>query len=161
MSQLFYSVLTSAFESTKHGISKATLTKYATSTTVMNMIFIKHIVKTFFYIIVILLLKNESLSRSFNELGVMMKDTVNLKLNTNMVIFIGIAIAGLMEVVYSFPYYIGIEKYSLGTFVIMITIFTVIFNTTIGRLFFNETITVKKIIGIILSVTGIGLITTG
>lgn len=158
MIQLVYVGLTSAFESTKHGISKAVLSEYADDTTVINMLFIKHIIKTVLYITVVVLLTNESLQNSFSNLGNMITDTINLKFNNNMKILIAIILVAFVEIAYSFPYYTGIRKFELSTFILMITIFTVIFNMILGKMFFDEKFTNKKIIGIVICIIGITLI---
>jgi multidrug transporter EmrE-like cation transporter len=158
MIQLAYAGLTSAFESTKHGISKAILSEYASKTSVINMLFVKHIVKTILYIVLIIILTNESLQNSFTQLGNMVTDTTNLKFNDNMKILLAIVLVAFVEIAYSFPYYTGIKKFELSTFILMITICTVIFNIIIGKIFFNEKFTSKKIMGIITCIIGISLI---
>jgi multidrug transporter EmrE-like cation transporter len=158
MIQLAYAGLTSAFESTKHGISKAVLSEYANKTSVVNMLFMKHMIKTFFYILLVILLTNESLQNSFTNISNIVTDTFNLKYNENMKIFIAIALVAFVEIAYSFPYYTGIRKFELSTFILMITIFTVIFNMLLGKMFFDEKFTIKKIMGIIVCIIGITLI---
>lgn len=160
MIQLAYASLAAAFESTKHGISKATLSEYANKTSVINMVFIKHLVKTLLYISLIIILTNESLGKSFNQLGNMITDTINLKFNENMKILIAIILVAFVEIAYSFPYYTGIRQFELSTFVLMITVCVLLFNIIIGRMFFDEKFTVKKIIGIVTSLVGITLIRT-
>ena len=158
MIQLAFAGLTSAFESTKHGVSKAILSEYANKTSVINMLFMKHLLKLLFYIILVILLTNESLQNSFTNIGNILSDTVNLKYNENMKIFIAIVLVAFVEIAYSFPYYNGIRKFELSTFILMITIFTVTFNMILGRMFFDEQFTSKKIIGIIVCIVGITLI---
>jgi multidrug transporter EmrE-like cation transporter len=160
MIQLAYAGLAAAFESTKHGISKATLSEYANKTSVINMVFIKHLIKTLLYIGLIIILANETLGKSFNQLGNMVTDTINLKFNENMKIFIAIILVGFVEIAYSFPYYTGIRQFELSTFVLMITVCVLLFNIIIGRMFFDEKFTVKKVIGIATCLVGITLIRT-
>lgn len=158
MIQLAYASLAAAFESTKHGLSKASLSEYANKTSVINMVFIKHIVKTLLYIGLIIILTNESVGKSFKQLGNMITDTVNLKFNNNMKILIAITLVAFVEIAYSFPYYTGIRKFNLSTFILMITICITVFNMIIGKMFFKENFTIKKLIGIAICVIGITLI---
>jgi drug/metabolite transporter (DMT)-like permease len=158
MIQLAYASLSAAFESTKHGLSKATLSEYANKTSVINMVFVKHIIKTLLYVFLIIIFTNESLGKSFKQLGNMVTDTINLKFNENMKILIAITLVAFVEIAYSFPYYTGIRKFNLSTFILMITICITVFNMVIGKMFFKENFTVKKLIGIAICIIGITLI---
>jgi multidrug transporter EmrE-like cation transporter len=69
----------------------------------------------------------------------------------NMSLIIGISIMGFAFIFY----YLSLNKLSLSIVYPIITSISIILITTMGALFFQETITIKHIIAIILIITGI------
>lgn len=144
--------LASLFQSAKHSASKALLTNYAKSTSILNMIFMKHMVKTILYILIILFLSNEKIGKSLNNLINLVKDRKNSKSSN---ILLGLVLVASFEIAFAFPYYTGLRMFDLSSYVLMITIFTILFNIFSGYINFNETFNMQKIFGIALCIVGI------
>lgn len=159
MFALFYALLASGFSAIKYGLSKTTLIPYANDINLLNMIFIKHIIKTVFYLIFVYLLSKSNFKLISNELGKLLTETkkgfLGLKINKYFKLFLIICLVSIIEIVYSFPFYTGLKKFKLSTFVISTTILGIILNLTLGVAFFNETIYFTQFVGVILCIIGV------
>ena len=159
MLALFYALLASGFSAIKYGLSKTTLIPYADDITLLNMIFIKHIIKTLFYLIFIYIISKSNFKIVSSELSKLLSETKNgvlgLKMNKYFKLFIIICLVSIIEIVYSFPFYTGLKKVKLSTFVISTTILGIILNLTLGVTFFNETIYFTQFAGVILCIIGV------
>lgn len=162
MLQFFYALLTSGFSTIKYGLSKNTLVPYANKIGLINMIFIKHLIKTVFYILVLYLLSPKNYKTLSTELTKMFSETklsiLGLKMSPYFKLFLIICLVSVIEIVYSFPFYTGIKKFKLSTYVISITILSIILNLALGMLVFNEKIYFTQYIGVILCLIGVTLI---
>lgn len=162
MLQFLYALVASSFSTIKYGLSKTTLVPYANKIGLINMIFIKHIIKTIFYVIVAYLLSPKNLKTLTLEITKLLTETkksiLGLKMYPYFKLILIICLVSIIEIAHAFPFYTGIKKFKLSTYVISITILSIILNLAIGMLVFNETIIFTQYIGIILCLIGVSLI---
>lgn len=162
MLQMFYALLVAGFSTIKYGLSKSTLIPYANDITLFNMIFIKHIVKTFFYILIAYLLAPKNFKIVANELYKLVTESKNsvlgLKMNGYFKLFIVLCIVSVIEIVYSFPFYTGLKKFKLSSYLIITTILGIILNLALGMVFFDEKVYFIQFVGVILCIIGVTLI---
>lgn len=149
--------LTSLFQSAKYGTTKYLLTDYSNTTSILNMVFIKHIIKSLLYIIIILFLSNENMYNIINNLNTLVVNSFNNN-NKSLSILIGLTLVACFEISLIYPYYHGLRLFNLNSYILMITVFTIFFNIIFGYIYLNEKFNTFKIIGIIICIIGIILI---
>lgn len=161
MFALFYALIASGFSSIKFGLSKTTLIPYANNISLINMIFIKHIIKTLFYVIFAYILSKSNFKIITSELSKLLLETrkgiLGLEMNNYFSLFIIICLVSVIEILYSFPFYTGLKKFKLSTFTISTTILSIILNLALGIFFFNESICFSQYVGVILCIIGVSL----
>ena len=135
-------------------LTKSYIISYISKTSLINVLFIKHLLKTLIYILLILFIPN-MYSLIKNELHTKM---FNLFDNNNWKIIGILLLVGLIEIGFTVPFYSGIKNYNLSSYIALITILYIIFNTIISIIIYKENVKKEVIGGIIVSLIGISII---
>ena len=147
---LFYSILHSLLLTGKNGITKKYLNDYISNTSILNFIFIKHIIKTILYLSILagLYLFNKYYLRTINY----------SKPSKSIIIFV--IIVGLLEILTAFPFYEAFKRFKLSYFIPASIIIYTLMNTLLSHYILKEKFSYKVILGTFISIIGIYILLT-
>lgn len=148
LSILLYSIVYNFLMTFKNGIVKLNLTDYINKTSIMNFIFIKHIIKSLLYIsiFIILYIVNKNYFKAVKYIR------PNLKL------LLAIGFVALLEILTAFPFYEAFKKFKLSYFIPVSIIVYTLFNSLLSHYILKESFSYKVILGSLIAVFGLYLI---